>query len=113
MDTPDRIAQLALQLPPGARIWRAVGGWSALTPEEQGLSIIEHRQRLQIWQASGGKGKQPAAPEPPKGWLLEQVEEEHRARAWESKAAQWRQRNQERYAEMEKRAVAVRSRKAS
>lgn len=90
-------------------MWRAIGGWAAITPEERQLLVIEFRQRNRLWQAAGGKGKKPDPPQEPKGWLIEQQEQQQAQQRWEDKALEWKRRNESRYAEMERRAVAARA----
>ena len=71
--------------------------------------VIEFRQRNRLWQAAGGRGQKPDPPKAPKGWLVEQLEEQQAAQRWEDKALAWKARNESRYAEMETRALAART----
>lgn len=105
---PAKLARLTMQLPAGARVWQAVGGWAALSTETQALQLLEFRLQ-DLWHAyTGRKGKGPKPPEPPKGWLVEQAEAEARANTWEARANAWRAANKDKYAEYQRRMAAQR-----
>lgn len=102
------IADLVMQLPAGSRVWAAVGGWAALTVEARQVQVVEYQMRA-IWHAyTGGKGKRPKPPEAPKGWLVEQQEEQRKAAQWADRATAWRARYAEHREEMQRRAAAFR-----
>lgn len=102
------IADLVMQLPAGARVWAAVGGWAALTVEARQVQVVEYQMRA-IWHAyTGGKGKRPKPPEAPKGWLVEQQEKQRKAAQWADRAAAWRAHYAEHREEMQRRAAEFR-----
>lgn len=85
---PIRAANLAVNLPPGSMLWRAVGGPLAWTDEMHLLARQEHALRVLAWQktkaAENGQGF-PDPIEPPGSVLARRAEEaklDRRARAF-------------------------------
>jgi hypothetical protein len=62
--TPRRAATLAVNLPAGAQVWRAMGQANAWTVEEHlSLSIID-RLNVLVWQKTAAAAKGRDAPKP-------------------------------------------------
>lgn len=103
-DMPAReVADLLLQLPAGSRVAKAVGGMWAWTDEVKAQLIQTYVVRS-IWHAyTGGKGKAPEPPEAPKGWLVEQAEQEKAALTWQQKAEAWKRDNADKFEEYKRR----------
>lgn len=59
--TPNHLAALVAELPPGAQTWRATGGSMAWTDEMYLIAGVEHATRVLAWQKSkdGQNGSNP------------------------------------------------------
>lgn len=85
---PIRAANLAVNLPPGSMLWRAIGGPLAWTDEMHMLSRQEHALRVLAWQKtkSAETGRDfPEPIEPPESSVQKRADEaklDRRARAF-------------------------------
>ncbi|GAA1579248.1 hypothetical protein GCM10009692_18640 [Leucobacter aridicollis] len=80
------VADFAVHLPRGGAVHRWVGGWAALTAQEEHLVNVEHLLNAQIAQTAG-KRSAPPFPDAPKG---ERDAEVAKARAEEKRASRAR-----------------------
>jgi hypothetical protein len=72
--TPEEVADLVVNLPPGCALWRVMGGNLALTYEAQLLREVEFRLNVLDWRLLGSKGRAPTRLDlpPAKGEVVEQ-----------------------------------------